>query len=179
MRSKTLWIALIVIFATVNLPENSFAQFFKSRRPAASSAAPAATPASQGASQATQPAPEATASKGATRDGQISPGTYESISLGTEGGHARDPGSTGPLIVGSDGRVSGSLYNYSDRTFSDVSGSVNLATGQGNVTVRNRKDGNTDTYTIYIKTTTKTYSFLEGNYQKVGSSSKGQFWGLK
>lgn len=180
MRKNILATAIAVGLATVLIPGSSLAGFLKPRKPAGGgggsvAAAPATAPA-----QGDKPNPnEKTASKGVGKDGQIVPGNYETVNIGTGGGHKTDPGSVGPMTISSSGAISGSLYNYSDDSSDAVSGSVNLSTGEGTVSVTNSRGGNTDRYTISIKTTTQRYSFLEGTYQKIGSSSKGEFWGLK
>jgi len=182
MRKNILVTTMVVSLATVLIPGSSLAGFLKPRKPASGgggSVAPASAPAAA-PSQGDKPNPyEKTGSKGVGKDGQIIPGTYETVNIGTGGNHRTDPGSVGPMTIASTGAVSGSLYNYSDDSTDTISGSVNLSTGEGTVSVTNSRGGNTDRYTFSIKTTTQRYSFLEGSYQKIGSSSKGEFWGLK
>lgn len=102
---------------------------------------------------------------------QAKPGRYTIISLGTAGGHAQDPGSKGTMTVFSDGRIQGSGYSYDDGTTSNFTGRVNLATGRGTVT-----DG---TYTIDFTSRASTKTFIDMNYTKRGSSSKGIIWGVR
>ena len=83
------------------------------------------------------------------------------------------------MTISSDGKISGSLFNFNDGSTDTVTGTVDLTTGNGSVKVTNSKGGNTDSYNITLKTTTRKYSFMEGTYDKVGSSSKGIFFGLK
>jgi hypothetical protein len=181
MRKNILVTTMVVSVATVLIPGSSLAGFIKPKKPAGGSGGGGGSaPAAPAPIQGDKPNPnEKTASKGVGKDGQIIPGTYETVNIGTGGGHKTDPGSVGPMTILSTGALSGSLYNYSDDSTDTVSGNVNLSTGEGTVSVTNSRGGNTDRYTISIKTTTQRYSFLEGTYQKIGSSSKGEFWGLK
>lgn len=175
MRKNILATAIAVGLATVLIPGSSLAGFLKPRKPASGGGGSSAaqTPAQTSAQTPSATAPEPVASKGTSPDAQISPGSYDVVTLGTDGGHRKNPGSTGVITIGSAGQLSGSLYHYDDGTLDTISGTINLSTGQGTVNTAN------ESYAISAKTTTKSYTYLESSYSKKGSDSKGKLWGIR
>ena len=102
---------------------------------------------------------------------QATAGTYQILTLGTAGSHAQDPGSKGTMTVSSTGRISGSVYSYSDRSSANFTGSVNLTTGVGTI----NEGGNI----LNIRVTTSTRTWANISYTKRNSTSRGIVWGVR
>lgn len=107
---------------------------------------------------------------------QASAGTYSILTLGTRGTHATDPGSIGTMTItraATGNNVSGTVYNYGDKSTATFAGRVNLVTGVGTII----EGGNTIdvTFKTYTSRTVVSISYSKRNST---SGSKGVIWGI-
>jgi len=104
---------------------------------------------------------------------QARAGSYKIITLGKSGSHAKETGGEGTMTVDRMGKISGSVFSYSDSSTSPFRGSVNPTSGRGTMTdTKTRK-----VYDVIFRTSQRT--FVEISYSKRASSSTGLIWGFR
>jgi len=169
MRKTNVGTALIVIAALAMTSGVSFAGFVRFKKPAAKTpTAPVVAPVS--------PPPSSPAPLDPTP--AIIRGRYKILCIGTGGPDALEPGNDGVVTIPADGRFSGTLYYYDDGSRGILSGILNQSgsTGEGSATLINSQRGWISYYTLKCKATAQQFSVIQGEYQQIGSASKGIFW---